>query len=59
VQYWSASVIGWDRLIFWAHPELSAKSPQHVSGNFGLLDMIAVLQKINKNSAKSCGNSPM
>jgi para-nitrobenzyl esterase len=31
---------------FLAHPELSAESPQHVSGNYGLLDMIAALQWI-------------
>src|SRR5665213_1154700 len=29
---------------FLAHPELSAESRQHVSGNYGLLDMIAGLQ---------------
>src|SRR5450631_2066351 len=34
---------------FLAHPELSAESPQHVSGNYGLLDMIAGLQWIKKN----------
>jgi hypothetical protein len=34
---------------FMAHPELSAESPQHVSGNYGLLDMIAGLQWIQKN----------
>ena len=28
---------------FLAHPGLSAESPQHVSGNYGLLDMIAAL----------------
>jgi len=28
---------------FLAHPELSAESPRHVSGNYGLLDMIAGL----------------
>lgn len=34
---------------FLAHPELSAESPEHVSGNYGLLDMIAALQWIKKN----------
>jgi len=34
---------------FYAHPELSAESPQHVSGNYGLLDMIAGLQWIQRN----------
>ena len=29
---------------FMAHPELSVESPEHVSGNYGLLDMIAGLQ---------------
>lgn len=34
---------------FFAHPELSAESPHHVSGNYGLLDMIAGLQWVQKN----------
>ena len=34
---------------FLAHPGLSAESPQHVSGNYGLLDMIAALAWIHKN----------
>ena len=34
---------------FFAHPELSAESPQRVSGNYGLLDMIAGLQWISRN----------
>ena len=34
---------------FLAHPELSAESPQHVSGNYGLLDMIAGLRWVQKN----------
>jgi beta-glucosidase len=34
---------------FHAQPELSAESPQHVSGNYGLLDMIAALQWIQRN----------
>ncbi len=37
------------QLGFLAHPELSAESPNHVSGNYGLLDMIAGLQWIQKN----------
>lgn len=36
---------------FFAHPELSAESPHHVSGNYGLLDMIAGLQWVQKNIA--------
>ena len=34
---------------FMAHPELSKESPHHVSGNYGLLDMIAGLKWIKKN----------
>ena len=37
------------QLGFMAHPELSAESPNHVSGNYGLLDMIAGLKWIQKN----------
>ena len=37
------------QLGFLAHPELSAESSHHVSGNYGLLDMIAGLQWIQKN----------
>jgi para-nitrobenzyl esterase len=36
---------------FYAHPELSAESPHHVSGNYGLLDMIAGLRWIQRNIA--------
>lgn len=34
---------------FMAHPELSAETPNQVSGNYGLLDQIAGLQWIRKN----------
>jgi para-nitrobenzyl esterase len=34
---------------FLAHPELSAESANHVSGNYALLDMIAGLQWVQKN----------
>lgn len=34
---------------FLAHPELSAESASHVSGNYGLLDMIAALQWVHDN----------
>jgi carboxylesterase type B len=36
---------------FLAHPELSAESPHRVSGNYGLLDMIAALDWIKTNIA--------
>ena len=32
-----------------AHPELTAESPQHSSGNYGVLDQIAALQWVQKN----------
>ena len=34
---------------FLAHPELSAESPHHASGNYGILDMIAALQWVQRN----------
>jgi para-nitrobenzyl esterase len=37
------------RLGFLAHPELSAESDQHASGNYGLLDLIAALQWVRTN----------
>jgi para-nitrobenzyl esterase len=39
------------QLGFLAHPELSAETTNHVSGNYGLLDMIAGLRWIQKNIA--------
>ena len=37
------------QLGFLAHPDLSAETTNHVSGNYGLLDMIAGLQWVRKN----------
>lgn len=34
---------------FLAHPQLSLESPQHSSGNYGLLDQIAALQWVKRN----------
>jgi para-nitrobenzyl esterase len=34
---------------FLAHPELTAESPRHSSGNYGLLDQVAALQWVNRN----------
>lgn len=34
---------------FLAHPELSAESPDHVSGNYGMLDQIAALEWVKAN----------
>jgi para-nitrobenzyl esterase len=41
---------------FLAHPELTAENPDHVSGNYGLLDMIAGLKWIRKNIAAFGGD---
>jgi para-nitrobenzyl esterase len=44
------------QLGFLAHPELSAENSNHVSGNYGLLDMIAGLQWVQKNIAAFGGD---
>ena len=44
------------QLGFLALPELSAESPNHVSGNYGLLDMIAGLKWVQKNIAAFGGD---
>jgi len=44
------------QLGFLAHPELSKENPNHVSGNYGLLDMIAGLQWVQKNIAAFGGD---
>ena len=44
-------ILGW-----FAHPELSAESPQNISGNYGLLDQIEALRWVKRNIAAFGGN---
>lgn len=44
------------QLGFLAHPELSAENPKNVSGNYGILDMIAGLEWVKKNIAAFGGD---